>query len=173
VTATLGLPVIVAGILTYGRRSTAALTGDTTVRSLWWITGLAAATFALTLLAWFGSWVTERRRLIWESPWDMTTFEDNKAPKVHKLFACRNFLEAMQLGHFDTPAVGVASAEGWHRVYAWDDEKQRQAVNHLEEMRLRFHAERTVVGACLSSPSSCQSRAEPCAALSRRRGADR
>jgi hypothetical protein len=32
---------------------------------------------------------------------------------------------------FDTAAVGVYSAEGWHEKYAWNDDKQHEATLRL------------------------------------------
>jgi hypothetical protein len=172
VTATLGLPVVVAGILIYGKRSATVLTGVTTERLLWVVTAMAALTFGFTLVAWCGSWVSERRRLIWESPWDMTTFQDASPPKLHRLVARRDFLDALTVGRFYTAAVGVASAEGWHRIYAWDDAKQVEAVNHLEEMRFDLDALPARTPACMSFPSTCQARPSLCPTHSFRRDVD-
>ncbi|TCN32797.1 YD repeat-containing protein [Kribbella orskensis] len=73
--------------------------------------------------AWVQSWRAERRKKQ-RSPWDMA--DEEVQPAID------DYLEALQQYRFDTPAVGIRSAEGWHERYDWDDNKQRAAVAALQ-----------------------------------------
>jgi hypothetical protein len=81
---------------------------------------VAVALTCLNLAGWFGSWRDDRRMVIKESPWDMTTGEPHPTIK--------NFTRAIQEYGFARPSIGIRSAEGWHEFYDWCDVRQHSAI---------------------------------------------
>ena len=129
VTFALGLPVVTAGFL--GFRGSSQLTSDEVAfRVIKVLTALSGLVFFLTLAAWLMSWLNERRRVVQDSPWDMTRPEPDVRP-LEKPALNDSFENVLAQFAFDRPAVGVASAEGWHSLYGWNDAKQRAAVGNL------------------------------------------
>ena len=121
-TVATALPVVLAGLITYGNLTAG---GDhlQLARVLVWVLSAVAAAAALLLsLAWWRS-SREERRTGERSPWTMT--DDSPAP-VHT-----DYLAALAEFRFDTPAVSIRSAEGWHERYAWDDELEQAAMGRL------------------------------------------
>jgi hypothetical protein len=47
----------------------------------------------------------------------------------------KNFLEALRQLKFNSPAIGIGSAEGWHERYHWTDTDQAAAERDLNELR--------------------------------------
>jgi hypothetical protein len=133
ITAALALPVIAAGLLIYAGRDSNVLSPKVGLGILIGLTGLACMFFILTLLAWLGSWRHERRPLIQESPWDMTRFSEDEVPAMPDLWKPeRDFNVVTRKAKFNTAAVGIGTAEGWHSRYSWTDKAQIQAVSDLE-----------------------------------------
>src|SRR4029450_4827928 len=48
-----------------------------------------------------------------------------------------NYCDAMKKLKFDSPAIALQSAEGWHDKYSWTDAKQEAAVCELDQLRVR------------------------------------
>ncbi|WP_406053159.1 hypothetical protein [Kribbella sp. NBC_00889] len=118
------LPILGAGLLTYRNLET---TSDARVTAARWpiflIAGCSLLAAMLISAAWAQSWAAERRKKQ-RSPWDMA--DEEVQPVID------DYLKALQQYHFNTPAVGIRSAEGWHERYTWDDDKQRKAVAALQ-----------------------------------------
>jgi hypothetical protein len=135
-TCSLVLPLFAAGLLTYSGLRSPLLGSPGLI--LWLLSAagiLLALVFTWALLV---SFSFERRSVAKESPWDQTGFEDIPADQLDPNPPGRqppNFLEAIARLGFDTPAVGIRSAEAWHRRYAWTDERQRDAMWTLERLR--------------------------------------
>ncbi len=117
------LPILSAGLLTYGNLAVHTEVRATAPR---WpamvLAGVAAAAALLITAAWVRSRWAERRREH-HSPWDMT--DENVEPVLI------DYREALRKRLFETTAVGIRSAEGWHERYDWDDAKQSAAVAGL------------------------------------------
>ena len=152
ITASLALPIIAAGILTYGGRPTSVMSDGVALWVMWGLTALSAVICVLTLGSFLLSLRSGRTRLIQESPWDMTRLErDSGEPSARASTRVDDFCDALVANQFDSSAVGVASAEGWHTTYAWTDEKQCDAVDDLEEV----HYLTGPSPICGSAPSTC------------------
>lgn len=137
VTATLALPIIAAGFLAF-RGPSELFSDDHAFAALLVLTALSFFAFILTAVAWGESWWRERRKMFQESPWDMTEpgrpaspRRTKKSQRLEEAFA-KGYLDVVRHCKFNTPAVGVASAEGWYGTYEWDDEKQSGAVEALQ-----------------------------------------
>lgn len=118
------LPVLGAGLLTYGNLDATSATQATTSR---WPMLVLAISSALAALLMSTAWVVSRRaerRQKTGSPWDMT--DDQVQPIIEE------YHEALRHYQFDTAAVGIRSAEGWHERYSWDDDKQLAAIAALQ-----------------------------------------
>jgi hypothetical protein len=158
----MALPIVAAGVLIY--------TGDAPVtqlnpqrRAMFVLTGVSLVIVLTVSAAWLRAWRDERRSAQ-QSPWDMTDEEIRPQPK--------DFLDAVHIYGFDTPAIGIRSVEGWHETYAWNDARQRAAVESLDVLRGRIDPTRgdagtTAAGAgCSAAGSACATRAG-CAAQQR------
>ena len=55
---------------------------------------------------------------------------------------------------FETAAVAIRSAEGWHERYDWDDVKQRSAVDALQPSTLRVNGD-IPTAACATLGTVC------------------
>jgi hypothetical protein len=88
---------------------------------------IASALACLNLVGWFGSWLDDRRAEIEESPWDMTTDERRATTET----TTENFACAIKEYGFDSPSIGIRSAEGWHEIYDWCDTRQYDAIRAL------------------------------------------
>lgn len=122
------LPVLAAGLLTYGNLDNIS---DLPITSARWpifvLTGCSALVTGLMSIAWLRSKRSERRQEQ-RSPWDMT--DDNAQPVPD------NYHKAIGDYRYDTPAVGIRSAEGWHERFSWSDNLQCQAIEALEPTSL-------------------------------------
>jgi hypothetical protein len=116
------LPIVTAGFLTYASRAGDPLPGSVKVAvGALSFTSLVIVVFTTTV--WIRTRRDERRSLEELSPWDQTDDGDRRD--------FTNFSEALKSYRFDTAAVGVRSAEGWHERYVWTDEHQQAAVAAL------------------------------------------
>jgi hypothetical protein len=121
------LPIVTAGFLAYARDAQKGLPPTTKTA----VASITAASLLIVLVAttaWVMAWRDERRTVTRSSPWDMT--EDQSPP----LFT--NFWRAMAHYQFDSAAIGIRSAEGWHERYMWTDDKQKTAVTALRALCL-------------------------------------
>jgi hypothetical protein len=116
------LPFICATFLVYGDGVSAGRHLAAERVAIWSLTAVAGALFVIIGIAWYTSWHDERRDAQY-SPWDHTR---EKPLRVET-----NYLDGIENYHFDRPAVGIRSAEGWLERYAWDDDLQRKAVKAL------------------------------------------
>jgi hypothetical protein len=97
------------------------------------LSGIGAVLALLVLVAWVSSIIDERRSGA-NSPWDMTTVDEDvptgreRAPIDGSTLGFHQLVERLELGK---RAVGVYSAEGWHERYGWDDERQKDALRLL------------------------------------------
>jgi len=148
--AATALPVIAAGLLTYGNlgASDAQLTADR--RPIFALTGCSLLAALLISMAWLRSRLDERRKEVQRSPWDMT--DDACRPVI------RDYLDALREYQFDSAAVGIRSAEGWHERYAWDDETQKAAVAALQPTDERTDGD-AAMPTCLDLDTACALRA--------------
>jgi hypothetical protein len=145
-TACILLPLVVAGIITY-----ADLAGSRHLeRNTWLATGAALAIVVILLGALVRSWWSQRHAVARESPWDQT---DSSRDEGTIRSPRPDFMASLDQLGFDTPAVGVRSAEGWFERYEWNDELQWQAVTRLRTA----HAQRLRPPTCLSVNDLCSS----------------
>jgi hypothetical protein len=122
----IGLPIIGAGFLIYPNGDGAAVPGRPERVFLSLLTAIAFAIVALATTAW---WLTRRdeRHAEAQSPWNIT--RESTSPIEPE----RDYREALRVHGFETAAVGIKSAEGWHERYTWDDERQEAALESLNE----------------------------------------
>jgi hypothetical protein len=120
----IGLPIIGAGFLIYPNRDGDAAPGTPDRVGLSVLTLVALGIVALATTAW---WATKRdeRHAEAQSPWNITRESESPPEPV------RDYRLALRRFGFETAAVGIKSAEGWHERYAWDDERQAAAVASL------------------------------------------
>jgi hypothetical protein len=171
-TLALAFPVVAAVFLTFDGHASSLTSVSTTYYIL---CGLFVASIVIGLLtfgAWLNSWGRERTQLVRESPWDMTRF-DHPVGRWARLRArarrgptgepdVSTFDRVLRRASFHRSAVGVASAEGWHSVYDWDDRKQHDALMALEDrlwLDLRAGAGRAQ---CHGYPTVCARRHHRC-----------
>jgi hypothetical protein len=140
------LPILGAGLLIYGNLAAAS---DPQVGTARWpafvLSGLSALAAVVISTAWVRSWRAERRQMQ-HSLWDMT--EDTVEPVI------ADYREAVRKYRFDTAAVGIRSAEGWHERYDWDDAKQLAAIAALRSSAARANRE-TGAPACAELDTEC------------------
>ena len=119
------------------------------VRALWLVSLLIAI---IILVTWVRTFLDERRSVVQQSPWDQT--RDTRRELV------TNFMTGIERFHFDTAAVGIESAEGWHERYTWTDEAQRDAVEALDALVISVRrvngAARPNVAACCTCDQTCE-----------------
>ncbi len=120
---------------------------------IFWVL-MSLATLVSLLIAGLMSWtwcrimLAERRRGR-PSPWDMTRVVDIRAtaaslqeenlpaqqqePADERPLDLdgKSFSECVEELGFDTPAIGVYSAEGWHERYRWSNVRQNKALKFL------------------------------------------
>jgi hypothetical protein len=146
----IALPIIGAGFLIYPNDDDTgpADSGTTPLAlpekiSLSVLTVLSLAIVALSTTAWVLTWLDERKTGS-RSPWNMTGDSEPPPPRHN------DFRVALRKTGFDTPAVGVKSSEGWHERYAWDDDRQNDALAALD----RLHPRHGVIR-CVDFRTSC------------------
>ena len=140
------LPIVSAGLLTYGNL---AASSDTQTTALQWpallLAGGSAVAALLITTAWLRSWRAERRQEQ-RSPWDMTLDEVEPVAADYRV--------ALREYGFETAAVAIRSAEGWHERYDWDDVKQRSAADALQPSTLRVNGD-IPTAACATLGTVC------------------
>ncbi|HJQ42215.1 MAG TPA: hypothetical protein VJ831_03955 [Jatrophihabitantaceae bacterium] len=133
-TLALLLPLFVAGLLAYSGLA-ASVEHPTWMRVLLWLAfGVAAAIAVVFALATFFSTLAQRQSIARESPWDQTRHPkaDHAAGPPDE--STPDFLAKVTEQGFDSAAVGIVSAEGWHERYAWNDTLQAAAVARLHKL---------------------------------------
>jgi hypothetical protein len=119
------LPILAAGFLayaTYPVRSSPEL--SETRWALAVLCVLASAVAAIAVVAWSRSRRSSLHSVVEESPWDMTIARPRRQPAT-------NFNQALKDYGFESPAVAIRSAEGWHESYGWTDELQDRVTRQL------------------------------------------
>jgi hypothetical protein len=106
---------------------------------------LAVLVVCLVTVAWVRS--TLEHRAVVKSPWDMTV--DDPSPDIPS-----GFWAALDKYEFDSPAIGIRSAEAWHQHYHWTDGKQRDAVVALKPCVDRWRA-RGRAPFCVKAETEC------------------
>lgn len=164
-TALLVLPLVVAGLLTYSglRKNPSHLI----TWAFWGAFGTSLLILAIVSWAGIKSFRIETRSLSKESPWDQTRFQvkplaPDTVPEIGPKpeVAEPDYLESMKELKFNTPAVGVRSAEGWHERYFWNDKLQERAVARIRALGERLAPELPTVcnrptNSCGTCPRSC------------------
>jgi hypothetical protein len=123
------LPVLQAGVLVFA--PSPATGGDSWGWAEYVEWGILAVAFVIVLVmtpAWMRSRISEKADAV-RSPWDMTVPrpEHECVPRVP-----RSFWGAVDQYRFDSPAVGVQSAEAWRERFRWTDRRQRHAIETLQ-----------------------------------------
>ena len=103
-----------------------------------WFMALVAVALAasfVVFVALIATGVAEWRHALL-SPWDMAHIADGgrkeAMPLVPSFVDQYDYRRLVRLMRMSKPAIGVASAEGWHETYAWDAGKQEAAVKKLK-----------------------------------------
>ncbi len=146
-TIALILPLVAAGLLVYsGLKDGTGTTQRQVAKSLpymtpllWTLTGVAGGIAMVFGIVWLQGIRMQRVSIVKESPWDQTTRGDldGPLPAEPPLPPKPNFGERCKALRFDSAAVGVESAEGWHSRYFWDDDKQVLAVDAVRLLGAR------------------------------------
>lgn len=148
------LPILAAGFLVYANHISQLAPNDASrVRGAMWVfTSVSFIVILFVLAAWIQSRRGARESMVLESPWDMTA--DNPTDQEDEDNRCEDYLDAVKYYKFDSTAVAIRSAEGWHLRYVWTDELQKSAVRTLRGMTtVDAPTGRPLV--CTSSPSYC------------------
>jgi len=134
------LPIAAAGYLVYASRPPRLrIDHDQSELVMLLLVVFAALFFLIPVLALFLSSLNERIQRAEGSPWDMTISKESDTISVHQRSkVSANYLEALQQLKFDSAAIGIQSAEGWHELYRWTDKDQNAAVHELTKLRTRL-----------------------------------
>jgi len=127
----LSLPIVAAAILVYAGLAPSESAQRLLKVSLPLIFALSVALVVLTATAWSLSFRAERNTVAEASPWDMTVKSGEGNRVSRRSDVPDNFSEAIRALGFDSPAIGIQSAESWHRAYTWNDGRQKKAVEAL------------------------------------------
>jgi hypothetical protein len=122
----MALPVATAGFVTYSVAAAPAQR-QTERLAIIVLTALALAVALLTSTAWLRTWWDERGHTLGQSPWDMTEDSRRDAPPD-------DFADAVRKYRFDSAAIGIKSAEGWHEHYLWTDSIEAESKNKLTNL---------------------------------------
>jgi hypothetical protein len=148
----MALPVVAAGVLIYTGEAPAAQLSPQR-RAMFGLTAVSLVLVLLVSAAWLRAWRDERRSAR-NSPWDMTDDRIRPQPK--------DFLDAVHVYGFDTPAIGIRSVEGWHETYAWDDDRQEAAAEALDTLGARTDPTRGA-SATMAGRDGCSATTRACA----------
>lgn len=135
--AVLAIPSMAAILLIYLRDVTQGQNGTPIQIFLGVLTGLCIFAGFSLILAWRFTHRDEGRSGP-PSPWDMSSIDD-PAIRNPGRFRGRDLsfdAYSSELG-FAEKAIGVASAEGWHEVYGWNDHRQATALAMLGRVEPR------------------------------------
>jgi hypothetical protein len=130
----LALPLVAAGYLVYGVSVDDPVAPPQRVLMVLFVVSIILS--VASAFAWLLSWLAERNWKAQASPWDMTiqkrgigSTEVRRRSRVPK-----NYNVALKKLKFKVPAVVIRSAEGWHEMYTWTDELQKQAGDDLKTL---------------------------------------
>ena len=127
-------PVIMGIMLLVLQPRVTPADADQVIGYFWALVAVAATACAVVLVALCATGVAEWRHALL-SPWDMAHIADGgrkeSRPLVPSFVDRYDYRRLVQLMRMSKPAIGVASAEGWHETYAWDAAKQDDAVRKL------------------------------------------
>jgi hypothetical protein len=121
------LPIFAAGFLAYMTLPATGSELNVVRAAIIVLTALAFVALVIAALAWELSRRGGHYSVVQESPWDMTIDKQRNR-------AMTNFSEALLKYEFDSPAVSIRSAEGWHEHYRWTDERQRMVTRMLARL---------------------------------------
>lgn len=133
----ISVPVILGTLLVFFAESLSSdlrfLPGDWQVWQ--WLAAMLviveALSLGIVLVVWTRSW-RAGRRVGCVSPWDMTGVgEAERKPCIPKTCTVTDYDRLAEELGFETFAVGVYSAEGWHERYGWHNTAQENAVETL------------------------------------------
>lgn len=149
------LPIVAAGILVYaGSPPWPAASGRRLELAILVLFVASTALFAASALALVLSWRAEQKWVEKSSPWDMGASDNGKGSADTRIQLPDDFHEAVRQFGFDQPAVGIQSAEGWHEVYGWTNEHQRDAEQDLTTLGER-HRRADSASDCAALGSTC------------------
>jgi hypothetical protein len=127
-TVAITIPAVAATMLVYLRNPAAKGAKPWLFLGLGSLSFLSAVAAVLLTWVWLSIRADESDLGGQPSPWDMTRLDRAASPlTLHE----DTFDEVARVLEFDRPAVGVASAEGWHEVYGWSNDLQSTAVQKL------------------------------------------
>lgn len=146
----IALPAAAAAFLVYTARAAEGSDSgfDATDRKA--VAFLSCVSIVLLLLiavAWVRTRWAERRSVEQRSPWDQT--------RKTRRELTTNFNAAIQEFGFDTAAVGIQSAEGWHERYSWTDAAQLHAVKALQGRAMPINHDRNASGRDPAAGCTC------------------
>jgi hypothetical protein len=150
----IALPAIAVAFLVYEKGSSGFTQAfDKSVGNI--VLALCAVsllTASIISVTWVRTFWDERRSVVQQSPWDQT--RDTRRELV------TNFMTGIKRFHFDTAAVGIESAEGWHERYTWTDKAQWRAVEELDALVISVRrvngTARPNVAACCTCDQTCE-----------------
>jgi hypothetical protein len=134
------LPIVAAGYLVYEVTQPSPEAMQGIHRAMLFLCLFALILFLIPCLALILSLYDDRGRSERASPWDMTAPRESKkgsAVARQRSEVLENYCDAMKKLKFDSPAIALQSAEGWHDKYSWTDAKQEAAVCELDQLRVR------------------------------------
>jgi hypothetical protein len=136
------LPILAAGYIVYEGSPRPSPAAEHKIQIAMLILLFAAGVFFIISLCAFGlSWWGDRVRDEQTSPWDMTApREPTKESAIGRRRGDvleRDYWNALRRLKFNSPAIGIQSAEGWHHKYSWTDPKQQAAVKDLDKLRIK------------------------------------
>lgn len=149
---TTSLPVVAAGFLVYASVDQSGWQEWARVLAFWVFAIVSFVIAVVSSFAWYHTWKDERADA-GDSPWDMAGFmERRRSMAIDQNIGYPNAVH--KLG-FDTPALGIRSAEAYHWRYSWTDVKQRQAVDALRALARHDVRSATPVMSCHPFDSAC------------------
>jgi hypothetical protein len=151
----IALPAIAVAFLVYAAKASSGQTQVFDKSDRYMVLALCLVsllTASIISFTWVRTFLDERRSVVQQSPWDQT--RDTRRELV------TNFRTGIKRFHFDTAAVGIQSAEGWHERYTWTDKVQWRAVEELDALVISVRrangAARPNVAACCTCDQTCE-----------------
>jgi hypothetical protein len=133
------LPIVAAGYLVYEiRGSRLTVVSEHHIQTaIWALTGAAFLFLLIPALALVLSIRSERLSKAEGSPWDMTIQGDAEDTVFvrQRSSVKADYFEALRQLRFDSPAIGIHSAEGWHEAFRWTNQNQKAAEDGLTRLR--------------------------------------
>jgi len=133
------LPIVAAGYLVHEVTKPSPEAMRSIHRVMIFLCLFAFILFLIPSFALILSWYDDRGRGERASPWDMTAPRKSKkgsAVARQRSEVLENYCDALKKLKFDSPAIAIQSAEGWHDKYSWTDDKQKAALCNLDKLRV-------------------------------------